>query len=133
MTERPQTRALLLALPRSDAAGFLEAVVVEEFKTSLLMPPEEELPLDAGFFDELGLTSLRLTEIKRRLEDRLGCDISANVVFNRPSVRQLVAYLAGLVLPEGSIDEPAAPGPPVPGDVATKALLDDVLEDLYRA
>ena len=133
MTARAPTIELLRTLSRSEAVEVLEAVAVEEFKTSLLMPEEEELPMDAGFFDELGLTSLRLTEIKLRLEERLGCDISANVVFNRPTVRQLISYLVEQMLPEGTSEERAEVPVPDPGDATAKALLDNVLEDLYRA
>ena len=132
MTAQAPTVELLLTLPRSEATEVLESVVVEEFKTTLLMSPDEEVPLDAGFFDELGLTSLRLTEIKRRLEDRLGCEISANVVFNRPTVRELIAYVVDQLLPEAPAQETVVQ-PVAPGDATSRALLDDVLEDLYRA
>jgi acyl carrier protein len=133
MPERAPTMEQLLTLPRSEAAEAVEAVVVEEFKTTLLMSAEEELPVDAGFFDALGLSSLRLTEIKRRLEARLGCDISANVLFNRPTVRQLVSYLADELLPAVPADATTTPQVSVPAATPNKALVDDLLEDLYRA
>ncbi|GHE15615.1 hypothetical protein GCM10010339_90860 [Streptomyces alanosinicus] len=57
------------------------------------MDSGDELPLDQGFFD-LGLTSLRLSEIRARLEAELDLDIDATVLFSRPTVDQLVSHLA---------------------------------------
>ncbi|MGQ0838302.1 acyl carrier protein [Actinokineospora sp.] len=125
----------LLALPASERADVLETVVAAEFRQALLMTDAENLPLDKAFF-ELGLTSLRITDIKRRLEARLGCDISANALFNRPTVRELVQYLMEDVLPDVF---PQAPEVLVAASVAPavresdKALVDDMLKDLYRA
>lgn len=80
--------------PRHDVADpqFLEATVVGEFKTVLLMPEAEDLPMDQSFF-ELGLTSLMLTDVKQRLETLLGFGIEASEFFNRPTVEQLIGYL----------------------------------------
>lgn len=79
---------------RHDAADpqLLEAAVVGEFKTVLLMPEAEDLPMDQSFF-ELGLTSLMLTDVKQRLETLLGFGIEASEFFNRPTVEQLIGYL----------------------------------------
>ena len=52
----------------------------------------EELPLDQGFFD-LGLTSLRLSEVRAHLEELLDISIDATVLFSQPTVEQLVPYL----------------------------------------
>ncbi|MGW2776532.1 acyl carrier protein [Streptomyces olivaceoviridis] len=49
-------------------------MVVEELKTVLFMTSRDEFPLDIGFFD-LGLTSLRLSEVKLALEQKLECAI----------------------------------------------------------
>ncbi|HEX4701088.1 MAG TPA: acyl carrier protein [Pseudonocardiaceae bacterium] len=87
----------LQALPRAERRDALAAVVVEEFKSTLLMPEDEDLPVDQSFFD-LGFTSLRITEAKQRLEALLDRPISANVLFNSPTVDELVAYLAAEVL-----------------------------------
>jgi acyl carrier protein len=89
----------LLALPRSERAEALETLVCDEFRASLLMDNDDELPLDESYFD-LGLTSLRLTELKQRVEDLLGCAIDTNAVFNRPTVRQLLGYLTDDLLSE---------------------------------
>lgn len=67
--------------------------MVREFKAALLMTAADELPLDESFFD-LGLTSLMLTDVKQRLETLLGLPINASELFNRPTVEQLIDYLA---------------------------------------
>ncbi len=70
--------------------------MIAQFKSLLLMPEDEELRLDASYFD-LGLTSLRLTEIRQRLEDALDIGIDATVLFNRPTVGDLVTHLTDLL------------------------------------
>jgi acyl carrier protein len=89
----------LLDLPGAERLERLEAMVVAEFRAALLLEPDEPLAVDAPYFD-LGLTSLRITEAKQRLERLLGVSISSNVLFNRPTVAQLTAYLAEDALPE---------------------------------
>lgn len=71
----------------------IEDLVVDELRSALYMTEAEELPLDAGFFD-LGLTSLRLSEIKRALEVALECEIDATVLFARPTAGQLIDHLS---------------------------------------
>jgi len=84
-------------LPFSERREGLEELVVTEFKSTLLMTDDEDLPFDMSYF-ELGFTSLRITEIKERLETQLGRKISTNVLFNSPTVERLVSYLADEVL-----------------------------------
>ncbi len=62
-----------------------------------MMADDEDLPLDMSYF-ELGFTSLRITEIKERLEAQLGRKISTNVLFNSPTTERLISYLADEVL-----------------------------------
>lgn len=91
------TIEMLRACPRSERYDALEAVVTGEFKATLLMSDDEQLDLDESYFDA-GFTSLRITEIKERLEALLGCDISTNVLFNSPTVERLLEHLTGEVL-----------------------------------
>jgi acyl carrier protein len=97
--ERTPTIERLEALPLSERDDALEQLVVAEFKATLLMSDDEELLLDESFFDA-GFTSLRITEIKERLETLLGCEISTNLLFNSPTVERLLEHLTGDVLPE---------------------------------
>jgi acyl carrier protein len=89
----------LESLSKSERWSALESTVIAEFKAALLMDDDEELPVEDSFF-ELGLTSLALTDVKQRLEGLLGCGISSTVLFNRPTVEQLMDYLTAEVLPE---------------------------------
>jgi acyl carrier protein len=115
----------LQALPRSERKGALEALVVAEFKAGLLMTEQDELPGDQSYF-ELGLASLGVMEIKQRLEARLGCRIDAAVLFNHPTVNQLLAHLMTDALRE--LFPPAEvvqPLPALPGTAAELGPADD--------
>lgn len=128
----------LAALPRSERRDALESFVAAEFKTTLLMTAEDELPREQSFFD-LGLTSLGLTEVKQRLDVLLGRAVSANSLFNQPTVAALIDHLCDEVLPELFTD-PApdlnrASAPDLAAAARTTAdstLVDDLLQDLYR-
>ncbi|WP_197540711.1 MULTISPECIES: acyl carrier protein [Kitasatospora] len=126
----PAAVEAMLALPEPERLERLRELVVDEFRASLLLEPGEELPLERSFFD-LGMTSLRLTELKQRLERRLDCAISANTLFNEPTVAHLVAYLAELVLPRE--EAPAAPAPVTAEPDGERALVDHLLRDLYQS
>lgn len=89
----------LLSLSRSERFTALEEIVVTEFKSALLMTDDDELPLTDSFF-ELGLTSLGLTDVKQRLEVLFGRGIAATMLFNCPTVEQLVDRLSADVLAE---------------------------------
>ncbi|MFE7902005.1 acyl carrier protein [Streptomyces sp. NPDC057424] len=83
----------LRELPRTELADEIETLVVRRFKAVLLMDESEDLPVDISYFD-LGLTSLRLTEIRQSLEQLLDLSINVNVLFNEPTVNHLVDHLA---------------------------------------
>lgn len=87
----------LCELPLAERRAQLEELVVTEFRTTLMMTDDEDLPFDLSYF-ELGFTSLGITEIKERLETRLGRSVSTNVLFNSPTMERLLAYLADEVL-----------------------------------
>ncbi|MBO2449469.1 acyl carrier protein [Actinomadura barringtoniae] len=99
----------LHALPPSERREGLEEIVVTEFRTTLMMADDEDLPFDMSYF-ELGFTSLGLTEIKERLEAQLGRRVSTNVFFNSPTMERLISYLADEVLADlfGSLSVPTA-------------------------
>ncbi|WP_240799940.1 acyl carrier protein [Streptomyces sp. A1277] len=87
----------LQSISRAERWSALETIVTAEFRTVLLMDEDEEFPLEDTFF-ELGMTSLMLTTVKLRLEELLGVGISSTALFNRPTVEQLLDYLAAEVL-----------------------------------
>lgn len=97
MTVEHTAAADLRAKGRSERREALEALVAAEIRTSLLMPDDEELPVDESFF-ELGLTSLGLQDVRQRLETALGCRLTSTDLFNNPTVLQLVEHLATVAL-----------------------------------
>jgi acyl carrier protein len=108
----------------------LEGIVLSEFRRALLMAPEEDIPLDASFFD-MGLTSLALTEVKQRLEVALNCTISARTLFNQPTVARLLEHLTQDVPGDPAGQRAGTEEAPAPGD-AGQTQWDDVLNDLYQ-
>jgi acyl carrier protein len=115
----------LSELPPSDRRDALTAIVLREFRAVLLMPDDEDLPVDESYF-ELGFTSLRLTEVKERLEDRLGCRISTTLLFNSPTATALVDHLISVEFPEIFESAASAAGPDAPAP-AWGGVLDDLL------
>jgi acyl carrier protein len=103
--EGMRTIERLQDLPLSERREELAELVVAEFRATLMMTDEEDLPFDMSYF-ELGFTSLRITEIKERLETQIGRRISTNVLFNSPTVERLIDYLADEVLAD--LFEPVA-------------------------
>ena len=83
-------------LPRSELTEEIETIVLKKFKVVLLMDDSEDLPVDVSDFD-LGLTSLRLTEIRQSLEQLLDLSINVNVLFNEPTITHLVDHLTQAV------------------------------------
>ncbi|MFE9848749.1 acyl carrier protein [Streptomyces sp. NPDC005576] len=94
-------------LPPLELREELEELVVALFRRQLLMEHDDELDQELSYFD-LGMTSLRLMEVKKALEQRLGIDIDATLLFNRPTVEQLLDHLTETVL---AADSTAAPVP----------------------
>ncbi|MGW0535306.1 acyl carrier protein [Streptomyces sp. NPDC003032] len=82
----------LRLLPEYERRELIEDLVVREFRSALFMTEHEEFSLDMGFLD-LGLTSLRLSEVKLSLERRLECEISTAALFGHPTAGQLIDHL----------------------------------------
>lgn len=57
------------------------------------MDGDEDLDLTAGYFD-LGLTSLRLNDIKQQLESALEVNIDATAMLNLATLNSLIEYLS---------------------------------------
>jgi acyl carrier protein len=117
MTERTPTVRRLETLSPAERSDALEELVVAEFRSTLLMGDDEYLPMDESYFD-LGFTSLRITEIKERLETAFGRPISTNLLFNSPTIEQLMAHLTSEVLADL---------------FAGDEHWDDLVNDLYQA
>jgi len=121
--------AALQRLPRAERRSALEALVRDEFKRALLMSERDELPLDENYFD-LGLTSLRASEIKQRLEAEFQCEFDTSVLFGNATVRQIIDFLAGVVLSDGPS---VATAESVEESPERRRLVDDLLRDLYES
>lgn len=92
MTQPLPRCAELSELNWDECRDVLEDLVVAEFKRAMLMPVDEQISLDTSYFD-MGLTSLRLTEIRQHLEGVLDIGIDATVLFNSPTIDDLLTHL----------------------------------------
>lgn len=124
-------RQRLMVLAKSERPGALRRLVEEEVRAVLLMSGDETLAPDASYFEQ-GLTSLAAVELGERIGNRLGCSIATSVLFNQPTVEQLVDFLVRETLPEMS-DEQRQPDRLEDPAWRHRALVDDVLQRLYEA
>jgi hypothetical protein len=123
-TPSPQVRQVL-ALPKAGRRAAFEELVIAEFTEILDLPEGGEFPRRTGFFD-LGMTSLRLTEVRQRLTRLLGDQVRIETLFDHATMDGLLEHLVTTVLPELARDttEAAPLDPP--------AQLEELLERLYR-
>ena len=131
MTEPSPRVREVLALPRAGRRGALEELVIAEFADILELPVGAEFPRRAGFFD-LGMTSLRLTEVRQRLTRLLGDQVRIETLFEHATMDSLLEHLATAVLPE--LTGEAGPARDTDGDAPLDppAQLDELLDRLYR-
>jgi acyl carrier protein len=122
----------LADLPAAERQSMVRDLVVAEMKAWLAMDDSEELPLHESYF-QFGLTSLGAVEVKERLEKVIGRRIESVTLFNHPTVTHLVTHLRTEVLQDFFVDEPQAREDhrATEPDAAQRALLDEVLKDLY--
>ncbi|MGY0055753.1 acyl carrier protein [Streptomyces sp. LZ34] len=131
MTEQANAVDLLLSLPRARRRETLADLVDTEVREVLLLPEDAEMGADVSFFD-LGMTSLRLTDLRQRLTRRLGRRIETEALFEHPTSRSLTDHLADTVLsdvfPAGT---PA--GTPEPQHAQElPPMVHEILRNLYR-
>jgi acyl carrier protein len=125
VTEPSPRLRRVLDLPRAGRRAALDELVVEVFAEILGIPGGVEFPRGTGFFD-LGMNSLRLTEVRQRLTRLLGDRISVEALFEHATVDSLVEHLVTAVLPELARGGPEDAPPEPPAELA------DLLERLYR-
>ncbi|ONH31469.1 FcoT family thioesterase [Pseudofrankia asymbiotica] len=85
--------ARLREMPPALRRDELVRVLVAELREALLMSRDDDLPPDANLF-ELGLTSLRVSELRLTLAHRLGRGIETAVFFDHPTLHGLASQLA---------------------------------------
>ena len=125
MTEPSARVREILALPKAERRAALEELVIAEFAAILGLGADEEFPRHTGFFD-LGMTSLRLTEVRQRLTRLLGDQVRVETLFEHATMASLLEHLVTAVLPDLARDT-ATDAPPAP-----PAQLDELLTRLYR-
>ncbi|MEB3024186.1 KR domain-containing protein, partial [[Mycobacterium] crassicus] len=140
-------QAIMVPLPSEGAAGAAEVAgvtpardwaqlapdeILSELETGLrsilareLRMSEAELQLDRPFA-ELGLNSVMAMAVRRDIEQLVGLELSATMLWNHPTTAALAAHLTGKLLPEeASSDDRAA----ADGDLSESA--DSVLNELF--
>ena len=116
-------------LPPAERREALQTMVIGEIKSALLMAEQDDVPLDANYF-ELGMSSLRVIGVKDRLQEEIGGGIDTSMFFNRPTVRQIVDYLISETLSDLFAGADAqSPDEPTPdGERFAAALLDELYQ-----
>jgi acyl transferase domain-containing protein/acyl carrier protein len=110
------------AVPLADKRPFLVEYVRSQVALIRGVAPSE-IDLTRGLF-ELGLDSLMAIDLRKTLEESLGCSLPSTIAFDYPTVDALVDYIARDVLfVEGAPREPVSEADP-------KAALAAALEDL---
>ena len=119
----------LRRLPPAERREALQTMVIGEIKSALLMAEQDDVPLDANYF-ELGMSSLRVIGVKDRLQEEIGGGIDTSMFFNRPTVRQVVDYLIREPLSDLFAGADAqSPDEPTPdGERFAAALLDELYQ-----
>ncbi|BBX22505.1 phthiocerol synthesis polyketide synthase type I PpsA [Mycolicibacter terrae] len=98
----------------------LRSILARELRMS-----EAELQLDRPFA-ELGLNSVMAMAVRREIEQLVGLELSATMLWNHPTTAALAAHLTGKLLPqEDSGHDPAAAN----GELPESA--DSVLNELF--
>ena len=80
----------------------LQAILGRELRMS-----PSSISLDAPF-PELGLDSMMAMTVLRETQKLVGIDLSANMLFNHPTIASLATYVAGLLAPQEVPEEETA-------------------------
>ena len=87
---------------RSELQAKLAAILARELRT-----PASAVQLDQPF-PELGLDSMMAMTVLRETQKMVGIDLSANMLFNHPTISSLATYVAGLLAPPDAPQEDTA-------------------------
>ena len=85
-----------------------------------LRKPQDEVALDCPFA-EMGLNSVMAMSIRREVEQLVGIELSATMLWNHPTIASLARYLAEKLLPQEMSD----------GDDVVHGSTDSVLDTLF--
>jgi phthiocerol/phenolphthiocerol synthesis type-I polyketide synthase D len=101
----------------------VRAILARELRTS-----PSAINLDQPF-PELGLDSMMAMTVLRETQKLVGIDLSANMLFNNPTISSLAAYLAGLLAPA---EAPEADAAGLTADSAS-SVLDELFDSVESA
>jgi phthiocerol/phenolphthiocerol synthesis type-I polyketide synthase A len=76
-------------------------------------------------FAEMGLTSVTAMSIRREVEQLVGIELSATMLWNHPTIASLAAYLANTIQPPADADDDAATN-----DDSKNSLLDSLFDSV---
>lgn len=127
----------LAAAPRRLRQRKLRAFLQEHVAAVLGLAPGLLPDPEQGFFD-MGMDSLMAIQLKKLLEEQLGCELPRTLAFEYPTIDALAGYLLGALV----ADEPGAAAvvvftdvahQPVPATATTAELADAHVEALLLA
>ncbi|WP_085139541.1 KR domain-containing protein [Mycolicibacter nonchromogenicus] len=104
----------------SELESGLRSILARELRMS-----EAELQLDRPFA-ELGLNSVMAMAVRRDIEQLVGMELSATMLWNHPTTAALAAHLTGKLVPQKDVDDDAAAT-----DGALPESADSVLDELF--
>ena len=119
--ESPTPRAAAGTSTSTGSGALLDAI--RRLVADALQRPPSEVPVDTGFYD-LGMDSLAVLALGRRLEDLVGEPLYPTLLFEYSTIGRLAEYLAGSYTIAVPIpDEAGSPDPgwQVPGCLAVKS------------
>ncbi|HEY2197967.1 MAG TPA: beta-ketoacyl reductase, partial [Mycobacterium sp.] len=101
----------------------LQAILGRELRMS-----PSAIKLDAPF-PELGLDSMMAMTVLKETKKLVGLDVSANMLFNHPTIASLATYVAGLLAPADAPEEDSAGSATEP----ERSVLDDLFDSVESA
>src|SRR6201996_7863276 len=101
----------------------LQAILGRELRMS-----PSAIKLDAPF-PELGLDSMMAMTVLKETKKLVGLDVSANMLFNHPTIASLATYVAGLLAPPDTPEEDSVGSSAEP----ERSVLDDLFDSVESA
>lgn len=98
----------LAGLAPEEQRALVRAFLERSIRAVIGLSPSRALDPDRGFFD-MGMDSLMLLELKKRIEAAVEMPLPTTFAFNHPTVAALSAFVLRDVLALGGAAEPAAP------------------------
>jgi phthiocerol/phenolphthiocerol synthesis type-I polyketide synthase A len=106
--DAPTAQSGAVSAPTVDWSGLSDDELRAELQRGVrgilageLRVPEDQIELDRPFA-EMGLNSVMAISIRRQLEQFVGLELSATMLFNHPTIASFANYLAIRLLPESA-------------------------------